>query len=737
MESKGYVFYIWKKPEYGMMAYQFAMSMKYHAPSVPIHLITDHAAVSRLRNLSFFDTIHYVETPTDPAQAKIDMYDLLPFDHNVFLDADGLCVSEMESTLDNFINGDKPFSCFVHAYYNQNDPVDMPLMVWATRDTIWNHYNLSDHTLPACQSSMLYIRKGPVCDEIYSRMAANYANRIPLENLKNKWGGGQPDELYLDVTLAEMRYDPVCPNVIYFADNRTLTPHQIKHQYKILSLFGTAQNVTPVFERFYNGEIQQISRQLNAGITYEWKNLKSSKHANQRQVQHKRAAFKGNFIRSEKITPAQVKQGRTLLFTSYFDSGNPARDRELNTCLVNNLNSPHIDHVYVYSESNNLPTHTKLTPQYNGRPTYQNLIDWANDIADPTDVVVIANSDIYFDETLNWAHNVNMGSTLIALSRWDVAPNGTKRLFAYEHSQDTWIFKGKIRIEGADYFMGLPGCDNKIAHDADHQGYRVVNTAKDIITYHLHNTNVRSYTQENRLDPPYLPVFITSIRELKSNKVLIQQPGKVGDILICLPIAKHYADRGYTVEWECPQEYHSLFNYTSYVTPVPVKSGEYSKTIDISFGLNRQSSTNIAWAKHKRTGQSFVTLKYELAGVDVKERYNLNYTRNEMAEDNLLMDLGINDTEPFILFHGSSDYGTPVNIPDTQYRVIEFKPVKNYTIFDWRKVIEKASEIHCIDSSLANFVEVLPIDSRKVFYRVKERTTESLFDFTKWELICP
>jgi hypothetical protein len=717
MESKGYVFYIWKKPEYGMMAYQFAMSMKFHAPSVPIHLITDKEAVSRLRNLSYFDTIQYVDTPVDPAQAKIDMYDLLPFDHNVFLDADGLCVSEMESTLDNFINGDKPFSCFVHAYYNQNDPEDMPLMVWAKRDTIWNHYGLSNHTLPASQSSMLYIRKGAVCDEIYSRMASNYANRIPLEQLKNKWGGGQPDELYLNVTLAQMGYDPACPNVIYFADNRTLTPHQIKHQYKILSLFGTAGNVTPVFERFYNGEVKEIARQLGAGITYEWKNLKGSKHANIRQAVHKKQAFKGGFIRSEKITNEQVKSGRTLLFSSYYDHNHAGRQRELDTCLMNNLNSPEIDHVYLYCESGSVPSHPKLTAQYNGRPTYQNLIDWANDIAQDGDVVVIANSDIYFDETLNWAHNVHMESTMIALSRWDVLPNGTKRLFAYEHSQDTWIFKGKIRITGADYFMGLPGCDNKIAYDANHQGYRVVNTAKDIITYHLHNTNERNYTQEDRLAPPYLPVFITSIRELKSNKLLIKQPGKVGDIVICLPIAKHYADRGYSVEWECPAQYHAMFNYVSYATPVVTGSGEYSRTIDISFGLNKQSSTNIAWAKHKRTGSSFVNLKYELAGVDVKERNNLKYNRNETAENNLFSDLGLNDAEPFILFHGASDYGTPVNLPAHSLKVVEFGPVGNYTIFDWRKVIEKATEIHCIDSSLANFVEVVPTSAELHYYK--------------------
>jgi len=644
------------------------------------------------------------------------MYAELPFDHNIFLDVDGLCVAEMDSVFENFIEGDKPFACFVHAYYNQNDPADMPLMVWAKRDTIWNHYGLSDHTLPATQSSLLYIRKGEFCKDLYGRMASNYMNRIPLEQLKNKWGGGQPDELYLNVTLAQIGYDPHCPNVIYFADDTSLQPHQIKHQYKILSLFGTAQNVKPVFERFYNGECKSIGQQLGAGITYEWKNLKGSKHANIRQVITKRQAFKGGFVRSEKINPTITKTGRTLLFTSYFNTNDGARQRELNTCLQNNLDNVNIDHVYCYSESPYPVQNDKLTMKYDGRPTYQNLIDWANDISQDGDVVAIANSDIYFDETLNWAHNVNMGATLIALSRWDVLPNQTKRLFAYEHSQDAWIFKGKIHIKGAEYYMGLPGCDNRIAYDANEQGYRVVNTAKDIISYHLHNSNVRSYTQDDRLIGGYLPVFITSIRELKSNKLLIQQPGKVGDIINCLPIANYYSDKGYSVEWECPVQYHPMFEYVDYVKPVAVKEGEYSRTIDISFGLNKQSSTNIEWHKRRNDGtvDSFVTLKYELAGVPVSELRNLKYNRNESKELDLYNLLN-NDGNPYIITHCSSDYGSSITV-DSGIRAIPFEPIGRYSIFDWYKLIKEATEIHCIDSSLVNFVDAIGSDATLHYY---------------------
>lgn len=737
MESKGIFMMVWGKPQYGWMAFQLAMSVKYHSPSIPIHLLTDDLAISRMRDeqLRLFDSIEQFETPLDPAMAKIMMYDRLPFDHTIFLDADGIALQPMDKLFDQFMADDRPFRCAVHAYYNKHDPPDMPLMVWAKRDVIWNHYGFTDETLPATQSSLLYIRKSDQSKEIYQKMMANYVNKIPLEQLKNRWGGGQPDELYLNVTLAQMGYDPACPNVVYFADDRTYRPHQLKDKYHLLSLFGTANNVKPPFEGFYDKEVENLSKHFGGLQTYKWKSIKQFKHANIQQLKTKRAAFQGKFIRHERLTEVVKPNGRTFLFTSYWDTGNPIRQKELNDCLMNNVACSQIDHIYVYSESQTHPIHPKITWQYNGRPTYRDLINWANDLCTGDDVSIIANSDIYFNDTLNFVHQVNMTRTMIALSRWDMV-KGRPRLFDYEHSQDTWIFKGKINIAGGEYYMGLPGCDNRIAFDANASGYRVVNTAKDIHTFHLHESNYRSYVENrDRLIGDYMPVFITSIRDLKGSRVLIKQPGKVGDILIVAPIAKHYADQGYEVHWQAPQQYHAMIRKLGYATPVIAKEGNYANEIDLSFGIIQNTPTHLWWLKNKSQFPTFVHAKYQLAGVDINERYNLQYLRNETDETALFEALGLTDESVYCLYHPASDYGRVAPVSDFPYgRVIKFEPVGNFDIFAWRKVIQKAKEIHCIDSSLANFVEVLNPPCKKVFYRVPERVTESWFDFTKWEL---
>lgn len=721
MESRGIFLMTFRNPAYGFMAYQIAMSIKHYSPHIPIYLLTDEIAVSKLRTLEFFDTVEYMETPADPALCKIMMYDKLPFDHNIFLDVDGLCLSEMDSLFDEFIADERAFRCFVYAYYDQHSDPVLPLMVWADRDVIWDHYQLNGETLPATQSSMLYIRKGDFCKSLYQKMQSNYANRIPLEKLRNKWGGGQPDELYLNVTLAQMGYDPQTTNTIWFADNTSLKPHQLKHQYKILSLFGTANNVKKEFERFYDDQVKTLARLAGVRVSYEWKAIKSKKHANQRNVKSKAQAFKGGFVRSEKLAlqPPVQKKGRTLLFTSYFETPE-ARKRELKTCLENNIRNKDIDHIFISSEVDVMMENPKVTVRIAPRPTYQNLIDWANSVSRSDDIVIIANSDIYFDDTINWPHRVHMARTMIALSRWDIHPGGLKKLFAYEHSQDTWIFKGQISLKDINYFMGIPGCDNRIAYDADKQGYRVVNTAKDIITHHLHNSNIRSHDETHRIEGEYMPVYISSIRDIMSNKLLMIQPGKVGDVLLCLPIAKYFSDQGHEVYWQCPLQYHHLFKYVDYVTPVATANEkDYTKVVDLSFGINQHSKVHHWWTRNRHTFPSFVHAKYHLAGVDVTERHNLNYNRNGEREDSLFNHLGLNDGSDYVLTHTCSDYGSPIEVT-TSKRVVEFKPVEGYSIFDWRKVIESASEIHCIDSSLVNFTDVCDT-SGELFYYITNR----------------
>lgn len=202
--------------------------------------------------------------------------------------------------------------------------------------------------------------------------------------------------------------------------------------------------------------------------------------------------------------------------------------------------------------------------------------------------------------------------------------------------------------------------------------------------------------------------------------ITIIQNGKIGDIVRVLPAAKYLHDAGHEVFWCCDKKYHAMFDYVDYVKPVE-KPVFGSTVIDINFGINQKTSLHREWLRKRPTIDSFLTMKYEMLCVPISEVSNLVYNRNFEKERQLFERVCPNDS--YILIHSGSDYGTPIteiDYPDYANQVF-FKPVEGFTIFDWRLVIENASEIHCIDSSLVNFVDCLPNIKGSLNYYITDK----------------
>jgi len=185
-------------------------------------------------------------------------------------------------------------------------------------------------------------------------------------------------------------------------------------------------------------------------------------------------------------------------------------------------------------------------------------------------------------------------------------------------------------------------------------------------------------------------------------KLLIDQPGRSGDILICLPIAKWYSDE-YTVDWLCPEEYHSIFDNIYYCQPISKITDVYVKTIDMSFGIRQNTKLHKWWIDNK--WQSFVNAKYTIADVPLSQRWCLDWDRDDMSELNLYQKIIGKYGTDYIVVHEKT-HDCQIDIP-IENKVL-FEPIEDYNVFDWFIVLSKAKEIHCIDSLLCNFVEVIP-----------------------------
>ena len=63
---------------------------------------------------------------------------------------------------------------------------------------------------------------------------------------------------------------------------------------------------------------------------------------------------------------------------------------------------------------------------------------------------------------------------------------------------------------------------------------------------------------------------------MKKKTIGIIQPGKLGDLIICLPIAKYYHDQGYEVHWPVFSNFAPMMTeVVDYVKYIPVSNDVY------------------------------------------------------------------------------------------------------------------------------------------------------------------
>jgi len=213
------------------------------------------------------------------------------------------------------------------------------------------------------------------------------------------------------------------------------------------------------------------------------------------------------------------------LIVNYYIDSNNERQKELDFCFLKNLENKNIDNIIVILS---LKDSEEFEQKYDcfrdkiipvimeKRPTYNDYFFLLNKtFGAEKNTNFISNLDIIIPkETIIYSKfYLNHKKTCIALTRYDINNQESYEInstfFDRADSQDTWIFKGGIEhINGADFSLGIAGCDNSIAHLLETAGYEVKNPSKTLKTYHFHLTNIRNYTDIvgqaiERIQPPY------------------------------------------------------------------------------------------------------------------------------------------------------------------------------------------------------------------------------------------
>jgi hypothetical protein len=131
------------------------------------------------------------------------------------------------------------------------------------------------------------------------------------------------------------------------------------------------------------------------------------------------------------------------LFTPWYKDDCHQRQLELDWCLKKNCGDFNIKEVFIFPESKKDDYPRGLSEklhviQLNKRVTYQDIVNFINDMVDSDRYYnIIANTDIYFDDTITNIKLINMENICIVLTRYEANPKnkGSKSEMAMNPAQ--------------------------------------------------------------------------------------------------------------------------------------------------------------------------------------------------------------------------------------------------------------------------------------------------------------
>jgi hypothetical protein len=255
------------------------------------------------------------------------------------------------------------------------------------------------------------------------------------------------------------------------------------------------------------------------------------------------------------------------LWVNYYRDGYAKRQAELDSCLLDNLENPVIDAVYVLHASRvSVPPHAKLVSVFlEGRPKFSDFFTAINARSQAGDLNVIANSDIVFDASLAKLQGLQEGDA-VCLSRHE--PDGT--VWMGENTgfgSDTWAFRGKVRealVRTALFSQGINACDTRLARLMWEAGYRVINPVRDVVTTHRHASKIRHYRRTDVVPGPVCPTAPTGLevpRE-RASSVAWFNPWHLGDCIWHTHLMRRAAtaNPGLQQEFWCDSRYHTVLS---------------------------------------------------------------------------------------------------------------------------------------------------------------------------------
>jgi glycosyltransferase involved in cell wall biosynthesis len=336
---------------------------------------------------------------------------------------------------------------------------------------------------------------------------------------------------------------------------------------------------------------------------------------------------------------------------------------------------------------------------------------------------------------------------------WDI------EFLNYDYIGATWWYKDGFNVGNGGFSLRSKKLTNACAND---EIFSVCHPEDDVICRkhrkYLENKyemvfatdsiakkfSIEGYRQE---DNTYTNQFgfhglniLKKLTEKKTNTIIISQPQGLGDILFAMTLADDWVKEGHTVMWPVHHAYTNLGKHFPNIHFIEKHLVNVNHEIKAEQHKNGVTVIPLRWADQilKLQFKHVMRAKYDLYHKDWRRWREISIVRDTEAENRLYSDvLGIAEGEQYNLInnHFRTDTSGISIIPEINngLRTIRLRTLDNYTLIDWMKVIENATYIHTVSTSINYLIELYPLKAKEVHLYVR-KPEEKDFNFIQYIL---
>lgn len=294
--TKGCVIYAFKKPHYGKMAWNLCASIKAVSPGIPVAVIHDGQSLGHLEHFKqlMFDAIIMMDKEDlyhvgkfSPGKGKLSGYKYLPFDENIIIDADSICIGDVNRLFAICTKN-------VHAQCigSWTEAAESWTCQWMDLVDARNLYSIDrPHTIYEINSSFLYIKKSQEAEMLYASALQNLKIGWGHPKLQT-WGGGFPDELGWNVAFAQIGIHPQFDHQkelsndgqepIFFSTRFTNDWNYVHEKYFFIGFFGDSHFTDSSLQNYYDRLMIGVCKRFGLPHHFKIRHLMKAKHVKEK-----------------------------------------------------------------------------------------------------------------------------------------------------------------------------------------------------------------------------------------------------------------------------------------------------------------------------------------------------------------------------------------------------------------------------------------------------------------------